>query len=565
MNKHNSSRRRFIQGTLASALLYGSGSLPMFRQNAYAMASPLQNRILIDLFLDGGPDFRHLVAPAFDTNPANFGTRYWANRQRSHNLNANGIAGLQRTQQSRWDQDFYPITVGDNSNGWSNNVIDAGNLNSGVTFGIWKEAGWLIRMFREGNVAMIFNAVGGTNRAHDLSALMIQQGDLSIGLQDSNRSGWGGRLARAAGGRAIATTSSPTPFSFGPVGQPFTAGYNPNVIDNSQLLAVDNSREFGLFQSNLDGYPFDNGDYDDKMGRAAQHYYAALQQETISRNYEKFLDHEFNVRSFGEEIQQRLGTVPVPTLIQALLSGGANGINPGPDNSGNQQSQRQVLRSTGFGGQIRNVYDMIALNDLSVNIAGTEVALNPRVLSLEYGGWDSHGDQRRVNADLVNDPYDPFVDRGIEGGLRDILGGPSSEVDPNQPHAGYSALWESLNGLNRENAVFSIYGEFGRQIRDNGGNGTDHGSGNLMMVIGENVRGGVYGEIFPDDEIPKYDEEPNRTPDITPRTEIDSFFSEISEWVSPNSGSLLFPRTAPSFSGQRPMQEISGMFDTLFI
>lgn len=563
MNKHDLSRRRFIQGSLASALLYGSGTLPVFQKTAYGMPSSIQNRVLVDLFLRGGPDFRHLVAPAFDSNPANIGARYWANRQRAHNLNADGIQALQRTEQSRWEEDFYHITVGDTSNGWASGLVDAGNLNSGVTFGIWKEAGWLIKMFRQGNVALIFNAVGGTNRAHDLSELMAYQGDLSISLSDSSRSGWGGRLARAAGGRAIAATNSPSPFAFGPIGQPFTAGYNPNAIDNSQLLAIGNSREFGLFEGVLDGYPF--GDYDDNMARAAKGYYGALRQENLGSTYEKFLDHEFNTRTFGNEIQQRLSEIDVPPLIESLQYGGANGVNPGLDNNGNFQADRHTIHRTEFGRQIRNTYDVLALNDLSVNINGTTVGLNPRVLSLDYVGWDTHADQRRVHPDLVNDPHDPYVSRGIENGLKDIFGGPSSEVDANQPHSGYSALWESLNGLNRSNVAFTVYGEFGRQIRDNGGNGTDHGSGNLMMVIGENVRGGVYGQLFQDDEVAKYDEEPNRTPDITPRSEIDSFFSEVCDWVSPNSGSLVFPRTASGFNGQAPLEEINGMFDNLFI
>ena len=372
-------------------------------------------------------------------------------------------------------------------------------------------------------------------------------------------------MARISGGRAIATTSSPTPFSFGPVGQPFSSNYNPFAVDNSELLAVENSRRFGLFEGELDGYPFDGGDYDDKMARAAASYYAALQQETISNKYQKFLDHEFNVRAFGQEIQQRLDGIPIPPLIESLQYGGANGVNPGPNNNGQQQAQRHTIHRTNFGGQIRNAYDLIALNDLSADIGGTTLALNPRVLSLGYGGWDTHADQRQVHPDLVTDPHDPYVSRGIENGFKDIFGGPSSEVDPQQPHSGYSALWESLAGLNRGNIVFTIYGEFGRQIRDNGGYGTDHGSGNVMMVIGENVRGGVYGELFPDDEIPKYDEEPNATPEIAPRSEIDSFFSQVCDWVSPNSGSVVFPRTAPGFSGQRPLEEINGMFDNLFI
>jgi len=39
-----------------------------------------------------------------------------------------------------------------------------------------------------------------------------------------------------------------------------------------------------------------------------------------------------------------------------------------------------------------------------------------------------------------------------------------------------SALWKALDNdvdTNRENIVFITAGEFGRQLRDNGGNGTD--------------------------------------------------------------------------------------------
>ena len=557
MSKYNISRRRFIEGSLASALLYGAGSLPVFKQNAWGMAEPLNNRVLIDLFLNGAPDFRHLVVPAFDSTPGSFGAKYWANRERSHNLDADGIAGLQRTQQSRWEEDFFPITVG--GSGWSNNVVDASNLNGGVTFGIWKEAGWLIKMFQEGNVAMIFNAVGSTNRAHDLSQLMAYQGDLSIDLDDGGRSGWGGRLARAAGGRAIALEDTSSPFTFGPVGQPGVNGYNPNAIDNSQLLTVSDSRDFGLVESELNGNPFIRGQYDEKMGRAAGNYYAALRQENIGNTYQKFLDHEFNIRAFGGEIQQRLSQVPVPQLIESLMEG-ANGINPGPNNN---PIEREVLSITRFGRQILSAYDMIALNDLSTGVNGNGVALNPRVLSMGYGRWDSHAGQRLVDPSLVADPNNPRVNRGIENGLKDIFGGPSV-AEQNVPHGGLSALWESINGLNRQNVAFTIYGEFGRQIRDNGRGGTDHGSGTMMMVIGENVRGGVYGEIFPQEEIPRYDEAPNRTPEIEGRSEFDTFFSKVCDWVSPDSGSIIFPRTATDFSGQKPLEEVNGMFDNLF-
>ena len=38
-----------------------------------------------------------------------------------------------------------------------------------------------------------------------------------------------------------------------------------------------------------------------------------------------------------------------------------------------------------------------------------------------------------------------------------------------------------------------IFTEFGRRARDNGG-GTDHGTGGVSFVIGDQVNGGLYGE-----------------------------------------------------------------------
>jgi uncharacterized protein (DUF1501 family) len=38
-----------------------------------------------------------------------------------------------------------------------------------------------------------------------------------------------------------------------------------------------------------------------------------------------------------------------------------------------------------------------------------------------------------------------------------------------------------------------VMSEFGRTIKENGSGGTDHGRGGLMMVMGKNVRGGIWG------------------------------------------------------------------------
>ena len=44
-----------------------------------------------------------------------------------------------------------------------------------------------------------------------------------------------------------------------------------------------------------------------------------------------------------------------------------------------------------------------------------------------------------------------------------------------------------------DNVVMLIFTEFGRRVRDNG-SGTDHGSGGGAFVIGDRVKGGMYGE-----------------------------------------------------------------------
>lgn len=549
MNNNNFDRRQFLQSVFYSSLMLGTSVLPGIPSNAMAMPAALNKRILVNLNLDGGPDLRHLIVPAFDPSDDSFGGKYWKHRTRAHKLVETGV-----TAQQRYEDDYVEFVVGNSS--WNSaGLVDATSVNANVKFGIWREAGWLIDMFSQGNAALVFNAVGGTNRAHDLSSLMLEQGDVLTNLNNRAASGWGGRLARSAGGKAISLSSSPSPFLFGPVGA--APNYNPALTDNIDLRSIENSRDIGLFDFNIESDQLTN--FDDKMARAASSYYAALRQEQVGFAYQKAQDHEHTVREFGELVSGLLNdsNIPIPHDIRALFETVDN-VNIDPNNSGN--NGRRVLRSSGFGRQIRNLYDMIAVNDLT--------QLDPRVLAMSYGGWDSHSNQRQIPDELESDPNNPFVNRGIENNLRDIFGGRfgPNPYDPSALHSGFSALWASLPvASDRENIVITIAGEFGRQIRDNGDSGTDHGSGNLMMIIGEQVHGGVYGEIFQDTEIDKYDDSSFRTPDINPLTEIDSIFSKVSDWVTPGSGTSVFHRTAPTFSGDAPLIEVPGMFNNMFV
>ena len=65
----------------------------------------------------------------------------------------------------------------------------------------------------------------------------------------------------------------------------------------------------------------------------------------------------------------------------------------------------------------------------------------------------------------------------------------------------YSDLQEHNAG---DNVVLLVFSEFGRRVHDNG-SGTDHGAGSHAFVIGEKVKGGLYGE-YPSLEADKLNE-----------------------------------------------------------
>jgi hypothetical protein len=131
---------------------------------------------------------------------------------------------------------------------------------------------------------------------------------------------------------------------------------------------------------------------------------------------------------------------------------------------------------------------------------------------LEYGGWDSHQDQSAF----------------IEPKLNDVFG----------LNRGWHTLWDNLPSDVKSNVIIVVSGEFGRQLVANGGNGTDHGRGNAMLVIGEPVRGDIYGDIFPEQELARLGD---RGADINGLTQLDRLFGRVCDAVSPGSAPRVFP------------------------
>ncbi|NVN80668.1 MULTISPECIES: DUF1501 domain-containing protein [unclassified Vibrio] len=81
----------------------------------------------------------------------------------------------------------------------------------------------------------------------------------------------------------------------------------------------------------------------------------------------------------------------------------------------------------------------------------------PNIAALELGGWDTHANQGSVNGRLSNQ-------------LKTL-------------DAGLAALKASL-GARWNNTVIIAASEFGRTAKENGTKGTDHGTGNVMLIAG---------------------------------------------------------------------------------
>jgi uncharacterized protein (DUF1501 family) len=99
-----------------------------------------------------------------------------------------------------------------------------------------------------------------------------------------------------------------------------------------------------------------------------------------------------------------------------------------------------------------------------------KLGLGLRAATIDYGGWDTHDGQGNGSS-------------GQFAGLVATLG------------QGMAALYQDLDGPSgvAQRLTVVVMSEFGRRLRENDDSGTDHGHGNVMLVMGSHVNGGVHG------------------------------------------------------------------------
>ena len=123
--------------------------------------------------------------------------------------------------------------------------------------------------------------------------------------------------------------------------------------------------------------------------------------------------------------------------------------------------------------------------------------LGTRVLYCDHGSFDSHSNQV-----------------GMHDGLwRDVS-------------AAVSSFFDDLRENDAsDNVILLMFSEFGRRVHDNG-SGTDHGAAGLVLMMGDPIKGGEYGEY------PSSKPEDLEQGDLVPGTDFRGVYSAILEdWM----------------------------------
>lgn len=479
-------RRNFIKNifyTSSAASMAGAGLFPSSKASADALYGESYARTLVDVMLLGGADLRYMLVPHPDEpTTKDYTAKFWEARKNIYNT----YDSVSKTTLKY--NSFEDVWNGDLNQPLLKSQYDMAEYN-GFKFGFHKKADWLKREFNKGNVAIVCNVYGSTNRRHDHSQLIVHTGDPSTNQFVYDRDGWGGRLAEVIGADAnVVPVSTGVP--------PFANTRNAaNRLD--QVVHVKDSRNFALPKGNNN--PVSQQSI---LGRALKSYYAkhgdVIDSKLASGElgadwpYQKFVQHERSIRTFGDAFKSRLDSVlPSPHYLFRYL--------------------KNRLSNKSFALQCRNLFECVIGSDI----------LNLRTAYMEHSSWDTHHSEKiRLEKNL----YDVF---GVGGGL--------------------STLQSALNNIEgaNESMVYVFTSDFGRQIKVNGSNGTDHGEGSYMILVGEAVNGGVYGEMFPQSEITpdannltRYDKQ---GADIEGKTSFEHILGQACNWVQAGAGASVFP------------------------
>lgn len=143
-------------------------------------------------------------------------------------------------------------------------------------------------------------------------------------------------------------------------------------------------------------------------------------------------------------------------------------------------------------------------------------------IQLDIGGWDTHQTQNPLNGQMATTMAD----------FSNSIG----------------AFWaDVLQGNGTYNVTLVAMSEFGRNVRENGSQGTDHGRGSAMFVMGKHIAG---GRVYTKNWQPLAIENLQDRQDVKVNVDHRDVLAEIvaNRLNNPNLD-LIFPAYTPTFQG----------------
>jgi len=144
---------------------------------------------------------------------------------------------------------------------------------------------------------------------------------------------------------------------------------------------------------------------------------------------------------------------PYETLIRRGTINALSGADELQKVAASYETPVKYPANNGLANQLKLVGQVIAGN------------LGTRLFSVSMGGYDTHANQKDTQARLLMQ-----LDEAIDAFQQDLA-----------------------NMKRQDDVVIMTFSEFGRRAKQNGSAGTDHGTAEPMFVIGNKVKGGLYG------------------------------------------------------------------------
>ncbi|MBP6385541.1 MAG: DUF1501 domain-containing protein [Pseudarcicella sp.] len=155
--------------------------------------------------------------------------------------------------------------------------------------------------------------------------------------------------------------------------------------------------------------------------------------------------------------------------------------------------------NSALGNSLKQIAQLVKMN------VGLEVAF------AESGGWDTHNNQGTETGNFAKNADDLS--------------------------ACITALWNDLGALQDDVTIMTMT-EFGRTVKQNGTNGTDHGRASCSFIIGNHVNGGIVHHNMK--SLDKQNLEDGR--DLPVSTDFRAIFSEVAnKHLKVTNNKLLFP------------------------